>query len=278
MLVVDDNDTNRLLLTEQLQAWDMLPEQASGGQAALDMLEAAARVEEPYEVVLLDQSMPGMDGPEVARRISESVPAKPVLLMLTSTSDVRPAEAREWGIAATLSKPLRRSQLFDSLVRATAPPGTEAQPAPAVGTDGPRPIRAHVLVAEDNMTNQLVAVGILRSLGYSADVVANGLEALDALERRDYAAVLMDCHMPEMDGYEATRELRRREHGEARTPVIAMTASALAEDRERCIAVGMDDYVPKPVKPAELVAVLDRWAARRSGDDTVAGPHRLEDS
>ena len=117
----------------------------------------------------------------------------------------------------------------------------------------------HILVVEDSFTNQLVAVGILEHLGYSTEVAANGLEALAALARTDFGAVLMDCQMPEMDGYEATAEIRRREGISRHTPVIAMTASATAGDRERCLAAGMDDYVPKPVHPQDLVIALNRW-------------------
>jgi len=270
VLVVDDNDTNRLILCEQVRAWDMLPDVAHDGPTALQRLHVAARRGQPYDLVLLDMCMPGMDGLELAQRITASGSPKPVLVLLTSSSDVRTEEAQVAGIAASLSKPVRASELYDSLMRSTAPPRT-GELEPDLEAALPRGIRGHVLVAEDNATNQLVAVGILGNLGYRADVVANGLEALEALERRAYSAVLMDCQMPEMDGYTAVGEIRRSEGDSRHTPVIAMTAGAMAGDRERCLAAGMDDYVAKPVKPADLDALLTRWV-RSAQDEEAAHP------
>ena len=276
VLVVDDNETNRFILREQLGAWDMHPSLAEGAAPALQMLAAAAGAGRPYELAVLDMCRPGMDGLQLARRIvADPVLAPTQLVLLTSTSDVGPEEAREAGVAACLTKPVRLSQLYDALVRLSSGAGTE--PLPPVARDEAAEARGHILVVEDNATNQMVAVGLLEALGYSADVAANGLEALAALDRAEYAAVLMDCQMPEMDGYTATRHIRRRPGG-SRIPVIAMTAGAIAGDRDRCIDAGMDDYVTKPVKPAELEATLGRWAGPRGGArDAGAARREAED-
>ena len=260
VLVVDDNDTNRLILHEQLGAWDMCPDPAEDGMVALERLREAAQRGQPYDLVLLDMCMPGMDGLELARRIAadpELAATCPVLLSSAATLDGE--EARQAGIAACLTKPVRLSQLYDSLMRATAPPPVDGQKGPLLPEPRKAGIRGHVLVVEDNATNQMVATGILDDLGYRVDVAANGLEALEALARTDYAAVLMDCQMPEMDGYTATGEIRLLEGELRRTPVIAMTAGAIEGDRDRCLEAGMDDYISKPVKPEDVDATLSRW-------------------
>ncbi|MBA2561074.1 MAG: response regulator [Propionibacteriales bacterium] len=276
VLVVDDNDTNRLILCEQLTGWDMRPDSLDNGSAALECLQVADERGQPYDLVLLDMCMPGMDGLDLARRITRAPGStQPALVLLTSAGDVAADEARQAGIAASLTKPVRASQLYDCLMRLTAP-ASQLERAAISEAATPRVIRAHILVAEDNTTNQMVALGTLRKLGYRADVVANGLEALDALTRTDYAAVLMDCQMPEMDGYTATREIRRREINSKRTPVIAMTAGAMTGDRERCLAAGMDDYISKPFKPADLDAVLARWVCDASDSQAAPGASTLE--
>ena len=158
-------------------------------------------------------------------------------------------------------KPVRQAELCDALLRFLAPAprppsGAGNGHSPPVGGGG----RGHVLVAEDNAINQTVAVGMLARLGYRADVAANGFEAVEAVSHHDYTAVLMDCQMPKMDGYEATREIRRRQGNHRHVPIIAMTASATDADRDRCLAAGMDDYVPKPVRMEHLESSLQRWA------------------
>ena len=258
VLVVDDNDTNRWILSEQVRAWDMLPDLVSDGPAALEKMRAAAGRGQPYDLVLLDMCMPGMDGLDLARRITAMGWPHSTMVLLTSGGDLPAKEVRESGIIALLPKPVRASELYDSLMRLTAPPrALEETPAGEVLLA--QSFRGHVLVAEDNRTNQMVAVGILAKFGYSADVAANGVEALVAMTSRSYDAVLMDCQMPEMDGFTATGEIRRREGASRRTPVIAMTAGAMVGDRERCLAAGMDDYLAKPVKPVEVEAMLARW-------------------
>jgi signal transduction histidine kinase/DNA-binding response OmpR family regulator len=254
VLVVDDNQTNRLILREQLGAWGMAVDVVDGGLVALDALRTAAAADTPYSLVLLDLLMPEMDGIEVASRIT----ADPALegtgmVLLTSDSDDRPEAARRAGISARLSKPVHLSQLHTTLVEVLGATRVrrEAEPTPAIPSS-----RGHVLVVEDNPLNQMVAVGILEHLGFTCDVADNGREALRALVRRRYDAVLMDCQMPEMDGYQATAELRRREGAVRHTPVIAMTAGVAPEEQARCTRVGMDGFVAKPISPDVLDAAL----------------------
>jgi two-component system, sensor histidine kinase and response regulator len=272
VLVVDDNETNRKIVHEQVISWGMRNGMAEGGLQALQTLRSAADGGDPYDLAILDMQMPGMDGIELASSIkAEPAIAPTQLILLTSTGLRGEAEqARRVGFAAYLTKPVRQSKLYDAI--ATVMEALPVHDVPIVTTHSieraraharERRRRAHVLVAEDNAVNQKVAVRMLERLGYQADVVANGLEALEALSRVRYAAVLMDVQMPEMDGYEATAEIRRLEEGQdRRTPIIAMTANAMQGDREQALEAGMDDYVPKPVKADELEAVLDRWVSK----------------
>jgi PAS domain S-box-containing protein len=270
VIVVDDNATNRKILSHQLNSWGMIYEEADSGASALEALRRAASRGEAYDVAILDLMMPGMDGFELARAVKSDPLIAGTRLVLLTSFGVRGdgASAREPDVAACLTKPVRQSQLFDCLAnivsqpaepgaaRAGATPKTYTKSAPK---ETPMTSNKLILLAEDNVVNQKVAVRQLQKLGYRADAVANGREALEALGRIPYDLVLMDCQMPEMDGYAATAEIRRREGTVKRTPVVAMTANALEGDRERCIAAGMDDYVSKPVKPEELAAVLGRF-------------------
>ncbi len=268
VLVVDDNDTNRKIVHHQVVSWGMRNGQAKDGPEALRLLRRAAEDGEPYDVAILDMQMPGMDGMELARRVkAEPAIAATRLIMQTSLGrGVDREEARAVGVSAYLTKPVRQSQLHDAIASAIGVPEDDASDKGAPSADrcdaraaGARS-RGRVLVAEDNQVNQKVAVRMLERLGYRADVAADGLEAVEALSRVPYVAVLMDVQMPEVDGYEATAEIRRREEGTGRrAPVIAMTANAMEGDREKALEAGMDDYVPKPIKPEELDAVLGRW-------------------
>ena len=256
VLVVDDNQTNRLILSEQLGAWGMAVDVVEDGPSALAVARAAARDGSPYALAILDLCMPDMDGIEVARGISgDPVLARTPMVLLTSGVEDNPEEVRAAGIAARLSKPVHLSQLHTTLTTVLGAARGAAAPEPLTA---PATTRGHLLVVEDNPVNQLVASGILEHLGYSCDLADNGLEALRMLGRSPYDAVLMDCQMPEMDGYEATVELRRREIGARRTPVIAMTAGVTSFERERCAAAGMDDFVAKPVDPQALDGALRR--------------------
>jgi PAS domain S-box-containing protein len=273
ILVVDDNETNRQIVHQHAISWGMKNGMAEGGSEALRMLREAAERGEPYDVAVLDVHMPGMDGMQLARRIkTDPVVASTRLVLLTSIGQHADAEeAKRLGIEAYLTKPVRQSELYDTLATVM---GTRAEVA---ATEEESPLvtrrtvreartrsRGRVLVAEDNPTNQQVAVGMLGMLGYRADVAKDGLEALETLSQGSYAAVLMDVQMPEMDGYAATAEIRRREESEGRrVPIIAMTANALRGDREKALEAGMDDYVSKPVKSEELAEVLKRWVPQQ---------------
>ncbi|HEX2740957.1 MAG TPA: response regulator, partial [Rubrobacter sp.] len=267
VLVVDDNETNRKIVHEQVVSWGMENGMAGDGPEALNKLRAAAENGEPYDLAILDMDMPEMDGMELATRIrAQSTIASTRLILLTSIGLRGEADqARRAGFAAYLTKPVGQSRLYDAIATAIGalPAGQEAggrrgRDAVVTSLSGERHSRGHVLVAEDNPVNQKVAVKLLEKLGFRADVVANGLEAVEAVEHIPYSAVLMDVQMPEMDGYAATREIRRRQSGKDRTPIIAMTANAMQDDREKAIEAGMDDYVPKPVKPEQLEATLQR--------------------
>jgi len=279
VLVVDDNDTNRLILSHQLQNWAMQCTTVGSGQQALDELQSAGSRGQPYDLALLDTRMPGMDGLETAEHIRTNMGIAPLsLLLLTSDGSVPAEVVRDAGFAACLMKPVSQSHLHDCLVRMVA--GIAAPVRSTSPPSGSEPSRGHLLLVEDNQINQLVALGLLAGAGYTADVADNGLDALELASRNSYQAVLMDCQMPHMDGYRATGELRQREHNSAsalRTPIIAMTAAALEGDRERCLAAGMDDYISKPVQPDELAAVLARWVAAPPAANTAA-PTRIPSS
>ncbi len=288
-LVVDDNATNCLILEQQLTAWGMRPESLQDPRQALGVLRVAAEAGEHYGVALVDVQMPGMDGVEVAELINSDATLTGLpLILLSSAATLGASDRSQAGVALSLMKPVRQSELYDALIRLLARAPDQRAPVnirhratgPAAGW------RGRVLVAEDNVINQTVAAGTLAKLGYGTDVAANGREAVDALSRHEYEAVLMDCQMPEMDGYEATREIRRREGGDRHIPIIAMTASAMDGDRERCLAAGMDDYIPKPVRGEEIQAALEHWIREappggstgnaRSGSGSVLDPSLLE--
>jgi two-component system sensor histidine kinase/response regulator len=275
VLIVDDNATNRKILSHQLTSWGMIHEEADSGRRALEALRAAAARGEAFDLAILDLMMPGMDGFELARAIKSDPAISGARLVLLTSYGQRGDDvaAREIGVAAYLTKPVRQSQLFDCLStvvgHASESSGPDAPPEASAGyaAGGIRKMSHKlILLAEDNIVNQKVAARQLQKLGYRADLVANGLEALEALGRIAYDLVLMDCQMPEMDGYEATAEIRRREGDARHTPIVAMTANALEGDREKCLAAGMDDYVSKPVKPEELGEVLGRWLSKGGAD------------
>ena len=260
VLIVDDNATNRTILNHYTRSWAMQPDSVASGKEALEILRARAAESRPFQLVLLDMHMPEMDGAMLADEIGRDSALENTQLVLLTSASTAPACKR---LAARLSKPVKPSALFQCLSRLQhgEAKGQEVKgpsPAPSEARD----VRGRILIAEDNPVNQRVARLQVRKFGYEADVVANGEEALSALERLPYSLVLMDCHMPGMDGYEATRELRRRENGARRIPVIAMTANAYASDRQNCLDAGMDDYISKPVSLEDLGQVLTRWAGR----------------
>jgi len=265
VLIVDDNMTNRKILSHQLGSRGMRHVEAESGKSALALLRSAAQSGEAFDLAILDLMMPGMDGFELARVIKSdpSIAATPLVMLTSYGERGGSTAAQQLGIGAYLAKPIRQAALFECLASVVRTPHTtKAFERLAIS---PRVIKVKpasnklILIAEDNVVNQKVAIRQLRKLGYRADAVANGREVLEALARIPYDLVLMDCQMPEMDGYEATAAIRRYENAPQRTPVIAMTAHALEGDRARCIAAGMDDYVSKPVKPEELQRVLEQY-------------------
>jgi CheY-like chemotaxis protein/HAMP domain-containing protein len=273
VLIVDDNRTNRQILREQVQSWGMRAEEAEDGPGALETLRAAGQGGRAFDVALLDLQMPGMDGLELARAIRRDAGLAATRLVVLTSAGLRghAAESKRIGISAYLTKPVRQSQLHDCLAMVMTPaaktPSARRGATPLVTRhtldEASSRSRLRVLVADDNETNQMVAVRMLSNLDCRADVAANGLEAVEALSRIAYDLVLMDCQMPEMDGYEATRAIRRGEGGRGtRIPVIAMTANAMHGDREKCLEAGMDDYISKPVRKEDLEAVVRRLARR----------------
>ena len=266
-LIVDDNATNRQIVQRQLAAIGVMSHAVANGAHALTALrERAAGLR--FDVAIIDLEMPGMDGLMLAQLVrTDPALAATRLVMMSSRGGRSDLNARDVHLDAWLTKPVKQTQLLRTLAAVC---GTEAAaPAPvapvSVSADDSR-IRemrreVRLLLAEDNPVAQKVALRQLQKLGYAADVAVNGKAALEALAATPYSIVLMDCQMPELDGYETTAELRRRENGR-HTVVIAMTANALQGDREKCLAAGMDDYISKPVKLEEIAAVLDRWLPR----------------
>lgn len=278
VLIVDDNEVNRRLLQEQATSWGLDTDGCSSTTEALARLHEACGAGNPFHIAVLDSHMPGMDSESLARAIKADPTLREiVLVMLTSVG--RRGDARrlqEAGFAAYLLKPVRPSLLMDALAtvwgarrlgkptglitRHTLAESRAAKTPPPPETS--RHIRAYVLVAEDNIVNQKVTAGMLEELGCRVDVAANGKEAVERFEQLFYDLVLMDCQMPDMDGYEATIEIRRREGPARHTPIIAMTAHNMEGDREKCLAAGMNDYASKPVRPDKLQEILERWVAR----------------
>jgi len=275
ILVVDDNATNREVISAYLGSWDSQCHVASGAQEALCMLRQAAETGDPFHLVIVDHMMPEMDGEALGRAIKADPTLKDtVLVMLTSwgrRGDA--ARMKEIGFSAYLTKPVKHSQLFDCLVTVLGEGsgrGKEDKKPPLVTrhTLAEAKRRVRILLVEDNIVNQKLAVRLLEKMGYRSDAVGNGREAVEALEMVPYDVVLMDVQMPEMDGYEATRVIRDpqskvRNH---EVPIIAMTAHAMKGDRERCLEAGMDDYISKPIQPQKLLEVIQTFLPDSDAD------------
>ncbi|HET9649063.1 MAG TPA: response regulator [Microlunatus sp.] len=275
VLVVDDNETNRTILKAQLEAWKMRPELADRAAVAFEMLRSSALKGHPFDLAALDMQMPEVDGLELARRIcSDPLLEGMPMIMLTSSLQLDPAIMRSAGVRQWLSKPVRSSELFDRLMRLMVLRGAELQARrhPRSLPAAPGASRGRLLIVEDNALNRLVAERIAARLGFEAECVVDGEAAVTAVARQHYAAVLMDCHMPNMDGFQATRAIRRLEAGARHTPIIAMTAGALVEDRERCLAAGMDDYVTKPIDSDVLDTTLSELVGRPTVEPFLTGP------
>ena len=261
VLVVDDNATNRRILEEVLTQWRMRPTAVASAGAALEAMEAAQRAGQPYPLVLLDASMPEVDGFDLAAKIQQSPRLAGASIMMLS-SGARPgdrARCFELGISAYLTKPVKQSDLMDTIVGVLGSRLSGGKKRPRAGAERPPKDarRLRVLVAEDNAVNQQVAVGMLERAGHEATVAANGREVLALLEKGVFDLVLMDVQMPEMDGLEATAAIRDRERATGgHLPIVALTAHAMKGDAERCLEAGMDAYLAKPLQPRELAAAL----------------------
>jgi two-component system, sensor histidine kinase and response regulator len=274
VLVVQSSASSREILCRRIVGWKMQCSTAPSGEKALSLLRAAALDGCPFELVLMDLQMPEMDGWALSQVIkADHLVAATRLVVLAPLGKAKTArDLKELGIEACLLKPVKQSRLFECLTKATgtlagkkafAESGVELT-SPFSEPDGL--VKARILLAEDNGINQKVALGLLSKLGYDAEVVANGLDVLQALHRISYDVILMDCQMPEMDGYEAAQAIRQREHQlEPSCPwkspvhIIALTAHALQGEREKCLAAGMNDYLSKPVRLSNLKAAFDRW-------------------
>jgi CheY-like chemotaxis protein len=259
LLVVDDNATNRRVLSLQTAKWGMVVRETASAQEALGWLDGGER----FDLAVLDMHMPEMDGLALAAQVRERDAKVPLVLF----SSLGRREAGDGVFAASLAKPLRQSQLFDTLASLLA--GDEVRrpaAAPAKPTLDPELAARHplrILLAEDNVVNQKLALRLLQQMGYRADLASNGVEAVESVARQVYDVVLMDVQMPEMDGLEASRQITTRWPAGQRPRIVAMTANAMQGDREMCIEAGMDDYITKPIRVEALVEALNNVNARK---------------
>ena len=278
-LVVDDNDTNRALVARLLRSWGLRPEQLADGRSTVAILRHAAVNHDPFRLALLDKTMPGIDWDALGQEVAADPELRHTALAMMCSF----GRHCEWprlqtrGYAGHIPKPIWEPNLREALL-ALAKDGTSAV-VPASQANPPVKVKlpqhdARILIAEDNLTNQEVALAMLKRLGYQSDVAANGREAIEAVRDLEYDLVLMDCEMPEIDGYEATRQIRQLPTRPDRPPIpiIALTADAISGDRERCLEVGMDDYLSKPVEPHQLAAVLEKWLAKFPHHDPPERP------
>ena len=280
VLIVDDNDTNRRILTLQTEKWGMRPRDTALPREALGWIVRG----DPFDVAILDMHMPDMDGVALAGAIRGQPAGADLPLVLFTSLGRREIDAGGSLFAAYVSKPIKPSQLFDALTgvfsgrRGAAAPAGQAPAQAAARPDGQiaqrHPLR--LLLAEDNPVNQKLALRLLGQMGYRADVAGNGLEVLDALARQPYDVVLMDVQMPEMDGLEASRQINQRWARHLRPRIIAMTANAMAGDREMCLAAGMDDYLTKPIRVPELVAALQNSRPLPAPGDSAVTPPAIQ--
>lgn len=282
ILIVDDNSTNRKLLKVLLQSWGCSYDEASNGEIAISKLRSAFREGKPFDVALLDMNMPEMSGEELGKKIKDDKElGSTILIMLTSVSlrgDV--ARLRQIGFSGYLTKPIRQIHLLQTLANLFSPSDTSKSRKKEIfiedQTQSSKKRGFRILVAEDNITNQKVALKMLEKLGYHADAVANGFEALKALSEIPYDLVLMDCQMPEMDGYEATKLIRDVSSFvlNHKIPIIAMTAHAMEGDREKCLNIGMNDYIAKPVTMRDLEKTLQRWLGDKKQTEQETIPEK----
>jgi len=268
ILIIDQNETNRQVLREQLNVWGCRYDQACSGAQALELLRAGLGADDPYQIAIIDLQMSYMDGKQLGQIIKQDPDLKGTRLILMTAMGNR-GDARQFekiGFSAYLTKPVKQAYLYDCLALVSGNhqsdgnrPATEMITIHSLSDN--KKHQEKILLVEDNIVNQKVALAFLGKLGYQVDVASNGHEAIHALEKRPYALVLMDCQMPEMDGYDATAQIRKFNPKvlDSKIPIIAMTANAMKGDRDKCIEAGMDDYLSKPVKPDQLADMLKKW-------------------
>ena len=278
VLIVDSSAENSRLLRDHLTAWKMRCEEVASSAHALAALNDAMASGDPFEIVIIDLQSPASDGLGLAVALKQNPRLAPVRVLGLHPLGDRPASARikAAGIRALLARPLRQSRLFNTLIALMASPSlvvpaSAHRPQRSVKSLIPAEIRqrTRLLLVEDDLVNQQVAMRMIERIGYRADAVDNGRSALDRVAHTTYDLILMDCQMPELDGYSATREIRRREGSARHTPVIGLTAHALAGDRDICLRAGMDDYLSKPVMPEDLAEIIDKWACPSTASGIV---------
>jgi signal transduction histidine kinase/CheY-like chemotaxis protein/HPt (histidine-containing phosphotransfer) domain-containing protein len=266
VLVVDDNATNRHITTRMLDSFGCKPTPVESGHSALGALEDAYARGNPFRLVFLDSQMPGMDGEETARRIKRNPRFRDTVIIVLTSAGIRGDARRfeEIGCMGYLVKPIKQSQLYDTIItvlsrRSQLDDGERSQIVTRHTLEDEKRRGVRILLAEDNPVNQKVAEAILHKAGYPVTIVENGVDAVEALRSSSYNLVLMDVQMPEVDGIEATRKVREMEGNEQHTPIVAMTAHVMREDKERCLDSGMDDYIAKPIRPSELLDMVEKW-------------------
>ncbi len=277
ILCVDDNANNRDFIQQQIESWQMRCDIVMNGSEALSMLEIANTAKDPYDLVLIDYIMPGMSGLELMHVMSQikDFADIPVVIMSSLSVTFAPEELKQLSSSMRLTKPINSTELFECLQSVFDSkhhkPKFITAPNPAMRALAHNKYR--ILLAEDNMTNRQVAVKILDKAGYTTDVVGNGLEVIESYKKFPYDLILMDCQMPDMDGYTATGEIRKLN---SKVPIIAITAHGLKGDREKCIQAGMDDYISKPINIKELVDIVDKWLEGKESSSTVETVEKLK--
>jgi CheY-like chemotaxis protein len=261
VLGIDDNATNRKILSKMLTGFGCHVQMVDNGQSGLDVLHAAHEQNNPFQIVLLDMQMPGMDGEQTAKMIKNDPLIKDTKVIILTSMGQRGDAARLQAIGCSgyLLKPVKMQMLLEAL--SSVMDANAAKPELVTRHSISEKVRQglRVLLAEDNAVNQKLATYLLQKAGYSVDMVENGLLAVERIKKEHYCMVLMDVQMPEMDGYDATRAIREWEGKKHHTPIIAMTAGAMKGDRELCIEAGMDDYVSKPLNPGLLFETMKKW-------------------
>jgi CheY-like chemotaxis protein len=288
VLIVDDNPTNRRVLGEQLASWGMLPGEADNAQRALMLLQKGLDSGSPFRIAILDYLLPGMHGEKLAQRIRSDSSFEATALVLLVPLGLPVVQAAT-ALDARLTKPVRPAKLQETLLRIlfSSRPAETIESLEILGSRLKPAVSRRALLVEDNIVNQRLAVAILEKLGCQVEVTANGKQAIEAWSRQPFDVVFMDCQMPEMDGFQAAREIRMRSAHGSRVPIIALTAAAMPTDLEACNAAGMDDVVIKPIDAAMLRNALEKWApipgepwpARKSGpalmSDVTPAPSSL---